>query len=218
MDAFYFDDRDFFQEQLAGDRSGKWPLNLAIGLHVAVFLAAVFLPGLIERKPLLLDNVITIDLVSMPEMEPEAPAVPAAPKISKLVVKDRLPEAAPVEKPPEPIIPAVSIAPVPEPEPVIAPEPVVAAEPVSLKPLKRKIKVAKDTRLVEERQRDLRAKAIKDEALVDKKRADAKRKKAVADAKKRKKFYKQNKAKIKRKQKLYKKKTKRQPNQVRKHR
>ncbi len=38
------------------------------------------------------------------------------------------------------------------------------------------------------------------------------------DAKKRKKFYKQNKAKIKRKQKLYKKKTKRQPNQVRKHR
>lgn len=38
------------------------------------------------------------------------------------------------------------------------------------------------------------------------------------DAKKRKKWYKKNKSKVKRKSKLYRKKTKRQPNQVKKHR
>ena len=190
MDGIPFNDRDFFQEQREGDRCWKWPLNLAIGLHLAVFTGSVYLPDLMERKPLP-DNVITIDLISLPELASQA--APAL-KIAKPVAPARQAEPEVVEQPAESKVPEISIAPLQR-----NPEPVVAAEPISLKPMKRKVRVAKDTRLVEEKERDRRARAIRQEAVKQKqealaqkkrdqlaqKRAAEKKKRALAAAEKR---------------------------------
>lgn len=168
MDGIHFNERDFFQEQQEQDRCWKWPLNLAIALHVVVFAASIFLPELIERRPLL-DNVVTVDLVSMPEpaAAPPAPVQPVAkPAEPKTPVK--APEPAP-----EPEVAEVSVAP----EPEVAPESSAPAKPISLKPLKRKIKKAKDTRLAEEKERERRAKALQQKTL-DRKKAEQAKKRA----------------------------------------
>ena len=168
MDGIHFNDRDFFQEQREDDRCWKWPLNLAIALHVVVFAASIFLPELIGRRPLL-DNVVTVDLVSMPEPAavPPAPVQPVA-KPAELKTPVKAPEPVP-----EPEVAEVSVAP----EPEIAPEPSAPAKPISLKPLKRKIKKAKDTRLAEEKERERRAKALQQETL-DRKKAEQAKKRA----------------------------------------
>jgi colicin import membrane protein len=166
LDGIHFNDRDFFQEQQDKDRCWKWPLNLAIVLHVVVFAASIFLPDLIERRPLL-DNVVTVDLISMPEpaAAPPAPAKPVAePAEPTTLVK--VPEPVP-----EPDVVEVSVAP----EPEVVPEPVAPAKPISLKPLKRKIRKAKDTRLAEEKERERRAKALQQEMLAQKKAEQAKK-------------------------------------------
>lgn len=179
LDGIQYNDRDFFQEQQEDDRGWKWPLNLAIGLHVVVFAASIILPDLIERKPLL-DNVVTVDLVSMPEPSATPPAA------AKPLVKAPRNPAKPVETPPEPEVAEVSIAPKTE----VAPKPAAPVKPISLKPLKRKIRKAKDTRLAEEKERDQRAKALKQQALarkkaeqVRKRKKQARRQRAVAEAK-----------------------------------
>jgi len=181
LDGIEYSERDFFEEQRENDRGWQWPLNLAIGLHIVVFAGAIILPDLIEHKPLL-DNVVTVDLVSMPE--------PAAPKAAKPVVRPSAPpKQAPVVQPaeprPEPKAPEVSIAPeVATPEPAAAP-----AKQISLKPLKRKIRKAKDTRLAEDKDRENRARALKQQAQARKKaeqekkrREQARRRQAIADA------------------------------------
>ncbi|MBW2328590.1 MAG: TonB family protein [Deltaproteobacteria bacterium] len=180
MDGIHFDDRDFFQEQQEEDRCWKWPLNLAVVLHVVVFAASIFLPDLIERRPLL-DNVVTVDLVSMPEPA-AAPPAPAKPVLKP--AESKTPVKAP-EPALEPEVAEVSVAT----EPEVAPEPAAPAKPISLKPLKRKIKKAKDTRLAEEKERELRAKALQQETLDRKKAEQAKkraeklrRQKALAEA------------------------------------
>ncbi len=177
LDGIQYNDRDFYQEQQAGDRCWKWPLNLAIGLHVIVFAGSIILPGLIERRPLL-DDIVTVDLVSMPELSAPAPA-PALAATPKAPLKQSVAEQA-VVPPPEPEVAEVSVAP----EPEITPEPAAPVKPISLKPLKRKIKKAKDTRLAEEKEREQRLKAKKQQALA-KKKADLARKRkerAIADA------------------------------------
>lgn len=168
MDGIHFNERDFFQEQQEQDRCWKWPLNLAVFLHVVVFAASIFLPELIERKPLL-DNVVTVDLVSMPEPAslPSAPAKPVA-KPPESITPVKVPEPEPA---PEPEVAEVSVAP----EPEVAPEPSAPAKPISLKPLKRKIRKAKDTRLAEEKERERRAKALQQETLDRKKAKQAKK-------------------------------------------
>ena len=179
MDGIQFNERDFFQEQQEQDRCWKWPLNLAIILHVVVFAASIILPELIDRRPLL-DNVVTVDLVSMPEPAPAKPV--ANPPEPLTPVKAPEPVA---ESLPEPEVAEVSVAP----EPAVAPEPSAPAKPISLKPLKRKIKKAKDTRLAEEKEREQRAKALQKERLDRKKAEQAKkraeklrRQKALAEA------------------------------------
>ena len=178
MDGIQYNDRDFFQEQQEDDRAWKWPLNLAIGLHIVIFAASIILPDLIERRPLL-DNVVTVDLVSMPELATTPPAA------VKPVVKAPQPTVKAVDPPPEPEAAEVSIAPKAE----VAPEPAAPAKPISLKPLKRKIRKARDTRLAEEKERDQRAKTLKQQALARKKadqakkrREQARRQQAVDDA------------------------------------
>jgi len=140
----------------------KLPINLAIGLHLVVVLAALFLPQLLHQQPIL-PEVTTIDLVSMAEpaadKEPSAPAAkPATKTAAKPVAKEATPPPAPPtppapEPPPKPAeiikpevikqIPPPIEKPIPIPEPVVAPEPVAPPAPVeaiSLKPLKQKIK------------------------------------------------------------------------------
>ncbi len=168
MDGIDFNEREFFQEQEQGDKRWKLPFNLAIAVHVLAFAAAVFLPDLMEHRPLL-DNVVTVDLVSMPE---PAAAPAAAPREIRPAQAPKQPPAA-VKPAPEPETAEVSVAP----EPEVAPEPAAPARPISLRPLKRKIRKAKDTRLAEEKEQDVRARKQKQEALARKK-ADLKRKKA----------------------------------------
>jgi len=137
----------------------KLPLNLAIGLHLVVLLAALFLPQLLHQQPIL-PEITTIDLVSMAEPstdnEPAAPAAkPAAKTATKPVAKEETAPPPPPEPPPPPKpseiikpeiikqIPPPIEKPIPVPEPVVTPEPVAPPAPVeaiSLKPLKQKIK------------------------------------------------------------------------------
>lgn len=138
----------------------KLPLNLAIGLHLFVLLAALFLPQLLQQRPIL-PEVTTIDLVSMADpsasKEPAAPpaAKPAPKQAQKPVPKEEAepPAPTPPPTPPKPAeiikpevikqIPPIVEKPVPIAEPVIKTEPVappVPTEAISLKPLKQKIK------------------------------------------------------------------------------
>lgn len=109
-------------------------------LHAFVFAGAFALPMFFDDKPII-QEVMTIDLVSMPEpagfrgdISAPEPAIEPA---------DIVPEPSA----PEPEIEAVVI----EPAPHAAPQPVVAAEPISLAPTGRKETIAVDTRLEEEK-------------------------------------------------------------------
>lgn len=166
MDGIHFDDRDFFQEQQEEDRCWKWPLNLAVVLHVVIFAASIFLPDLIERRPLL-DDIVTVDLISMPEpvAAPPAPLQPVA-KPTELKASVKAPEPVP-----EPEVAEVSVAP----ELEVAPEPAAPAKPISLKPLKRKVRKAKDTRLAEEKELEQRAKELQQKTLAQKKAKEARK-------------------------------------------
>lgn len=150
MDAVNFSEAEFYLQQQVEDRRWSVALVLAVAVHISAFACAMILPSLLDRKPLL-EEVITIDLVSMPEMtapQPTPVAEPPQPVVQKEVEPPLQPDAVPIE--PE-------IAPPP-------PEPVVVAKPISIKPIKRKIKKAKDTRLAEERAREQRADDIKTQA------------------------------------------------------
>lgn len=138
----------------------KLPLNLAIGLHIFVLLAALFLPQLLQQRPII-PEITTIDLVSMADpsasKEPAAPpaAKPAPKQAQKPVPKEEAepPAPTPPPAPPKPAenikpevvkqIPPIVEKPVPIAEPVIKTEPVappVPTEAISLKPLKQKVK------------------------------------------------------------------------------
>ena len=145
MDGIGFSDREFFEEQEAADRRWLLPVNLAVAVHIAVFVGALYLPGIIKHRPLL-DEVVTVDLVSLPEPAPPTPARPKPVQEAK-PVQPKPPPPAP-KPPPEPA--AVAVAP----EPQVAPKPAAPARPISLRPLKRKIRKARDTRLAEEKERE----------------------------------------------------------------
>ena len=150
-------EQDFYRLQDSLDRRWGWGLNCALFLHLLLAGAALYLPGILEREPLL-DQVMTVDLVTLPEPRVDQPPEPAVP-----------PRAAPKPAPkPE------TVAPQPEPEPVVATEPEVGTEqveseevevkPVSLRPRGRKIRKARDTRLAEEKARARQAARLKEEA------------------------------------------------------
>lgn len=153
LDGITFSEKEFYEQQDQDDRRWGRALNFAIILHAAVFAGALYLPDLFDRKPIL-DEVMTIDLVSMPE-----PPVVTAETQPPASVQKPPPEPEPVQPSPEPeeAVPVASVEPVSE----TAPIPVVEVKPISVRPLKRKIKKAKDTRLAEERQREQRAAELK---------------------------------------------------------
>lgn len=135
----------------------KLSLNLAIGLHLFVILCTIFLPSLLQQRPIL-PEVTTIDLVSL--ADPMAGKEPAAEPAAKPAAKEPPKPAAKVEStppaPPPPPKPAEIIKPevikqipppvekpIPIPEPAVKPEPAAPpapAEAISLKPLKQKVK------------------------------------------------------------------------------
>ena len=139
-------EQEFYQLQYQHDHRWGGALLLVVLLHGLVFAAAKYLPAMMHRRPLF-EEVMTIDLVSMPE-PPPAPARTPEP-----AARQPLPAPAAKAPPPEPEKGVAVDVSTPEPEPVPAPE----ARPVSIRPLKRKIKKAKDTRLEEEKLREQQA-------------------------------------------------------------
>jgi colicin import membrane protein len=175
LDGVQFDDRDFFRIQQQEDKGGTGFLLLAILLHLAVFAASVWLPELIAHKPLL-DDIVTVDLVSLPEpvvSPPQQPPQPVTPPPEPVVKAPPEPVAPPPEPEPEPETPEVVTAP----EPEIVPEPVAPAAPISLAPRKRKIRKATDTRLAEEKEKEVRKKL----ALLEKKKQKKQKKQKQAE-------------------------------------
>ena len=181
MDGAGFSDREFFEEQESADRWWVLALNLAVGVHIAVFAGALYLPGMIRPRPLL-DEVVTVDLVSLPE--PAAPA-PARPKVVQKAAP--APPSRPLEPKPSPEPARVAVAP----EPEVVPEPAAPARPISIRPLKRKVRKARDTRLAEEKeqqrlirerkQRELARQKALARAREEERKAEAARRRAVAE-------------------------------------
>ncbi|NOQ45511.1 MAG: TonB family protein [Desulfobulbaceae bacterium] len=152
MDGPGFNEGEFYRLQREADRKWTVPVNLAVGLHVGVVFAALYLPAIFDHKPLL-DEVITVNLVSLETVE-ATPEV--TPQLEKPVPETTPPKPAPTVKPEVKKVPVI-----PKPEPEITPASVEPARPISVKPLKRKIRKARDTRLAEEKQRQRRAEELK---------------------------------------------------------
>jgi colicin import membrane protein len=155
-------EQDFYLQRKRYGQLSFLIVFFVVILHVFVFAGSFMLPRFFERKPII-HEVMTIDLVSIPE--------PAGSRenISGGQAPGESANISPITPEPplaEPEIEAVVIDPVVEP----TPDPVVTAKPVSLTPLKRKKKIAEDTRLeedklladqklIEERMRNLRSAA-----------------------------------------------------------
>jgi|GEM_PF-545127 len=172
-----FSEQDFYNQQLDRDRLWGRVVWIAVGLHILVFVGTWKAPALFNRKPLL-DKVMTIDLVSMPEPESPASAVQPEPVQPRPATPPPKPPPA-REKPVEEKV--VSVAP----EPEIQPEPAPAARPISIRPVKKKVRKAKDLRLDEEKKRERLArqeKAQREQELIRKKIEQARRKKARREA------------------------------------
>jgi colicin import membrane protein len=108
--------------------SNEWkiPLNVAIGIHVLVFLSAIYLPGMFKATPRFAD-IYTVSIVNIAEpaavQSPPAKAQKATPP--RAIVPKKIPQ---------------KIAPIAEKTENIAPVPVTPTvqKSISLKPLKKK--------------------------------------------------------------------------------
>ena len=151
----HFIDSDFYLQQQEADRRWGLASSLALCVHAALFLMVMYMPSFFDTKPIL-EEVVSVSLVSLPETN--APSAPpsAASNASKPVAEKKI-EAPPPPPPSEPAAPPEPVAPPPpkaqvpvEPE-TAPPEPVAATNPVSIFPDKRKIKKAQDVRLEEDK-------------------------------------------------------------------
>lgn len=133
-------------------------------VHIVTFALSATLPEILDRKPIL-DQVVTVNLVSLPEVTGPQFAGPP-PKAEKK-------EAAPVVKPDA----AVKI-PI---EQKASPAPVKKVQPVSIKPIKRKIRKTDPKKLAQEEARKKREQE-RLEALARAKQEEERAKKAAEDA------------------------------------
>jgi len=153
----HFIDLDFYLQQQKADRRWGLASSLALGVHAALFLLVMYMPSFIDTKPIL-EEVVSVSLVSLPETNAQSPSPSAAASASKPVAEKKV-EAPPPPPPPPPSEPAAPPEPVVPPpkaqvpvEPETAPpEPVAVTKPVSIFPDKRKIKKAQDVRLDEDK-------------------------------------------------------------------
>lgn len=135
---------NFFLQQHEPGREWNTPVALALALHIMVFALSVTMPKIMHRKPIL-DEIVTVNLVSMPEIEQQAPVRQTPPPAEK--------KPAEIEKI-EPAAAKVQIAEVTE----TVPEKVQPVKPVSLKPLKRKIQKSDPDKIAREEARRKREK------------------------------------------------------------
>lgn len=152
--AVHLTESNFYLQQQNADNKWRAAASVAVGLHVVLLVWSFLLPDMFDQKPLL-DEFVTVDLISMPE--PQAlPEIATPPPTKQPAVEQ------PSQPPPEEAAqPAPAEVEIPL-EPEVVPEPVVEAKPISVKPLKRKIKKAVDTRLAEEKEREKRALALRE--------------------------------------------------------
>jgi len=129
-----------YQEVSMLPNEWKLPLNFAIGIHVMIVLAALYLPGFFIAKPKFAD-IYTVSLVNIaepvaapPSAKPQAPAPSPAKKIQESAHPPPAPAAPKAKKE----VPIAEIPPKAEPEPVPTPAP-APQKAISLKPLKQKI-------------------------------------------------------------------------------
>ncbi len=176
--AGYFSEADFYLQQHNDDNRWKGAFTAALVLHVVLFVWSLYFPDFIARNPLL-EEAITVDLVSLPV--PSGGAGVEAPKPPPQAVKQPDPPA-PAPQPKEPEEPTVVI---PD-EKVPPPQPVVEAKPISVKPRKIKKKIAQDTRLAEEIERQKQADALRETLRKEEQRriAERERKRKAAEQEK----------------------------------
>lgn len=151
MNAVNFSESEFYLHQRQQDNRWKTAAVVAAGIHITLFLSSFLLPHIIKNDPLL-DQVITIDLVSMPEPVAVAPPPPQP------VVQQQ--PAQPKQQPP--VETAEKTIALPD-EPHVEPPAKPAAQAISVRPLKRKKKKAVDTRLAEEKERERRAAKLREQ-------------------------------------------------------
>jgi len=145
---------EFFLRQRDAEEGWQRPVGIAVALHVLTLVLALTLPMLMNHRPLL-DNVVTVNLVTLPDAGPET----SQPAAEQPVEQPAPPEPAPAPEPPpklEPVKPKVQV---PVVEPVPAPEP-VAVKQVSLKPIKKKKKLVDESKLQREKAEQQRLKEI----------------------------------------------------------
>lgn len=76
-----YDEWELFLEQRDEEAGWHWPLNLAVVLHLVMFGSAIMLQNMADHRPSLnLDNIVTVDLISMADPGPPPPAETVAAK------------------------------------------------------------------------------------------------------------------------------------------
>ena len=141
-----YNDTDFYLQQKESERAWNKPIALALAFHVIIFAFSMYLPEILDRKPIL-DEIVTVNLVSLPEVQTSTPAQKTPPQ--------KVQETKPAEiKKVDPAKAKVQIPKVEEP----LPEKLQPIKPVSLKPLKRKVRKTDPKKLANERIRKQRAK------------------------------------------------------------
>jgi colicin import membrane protein len=139
LNGVSYSDTDFYLQQKEYERGWYKPIAFALAFHLMVFACSVTLPEILHRKPIL-DDIVTVNLVSLPEIQEQTPASEASPPETS--------ENKPAEiKKIEPEKAKVQITEVP----VVIPEKTTPVRPVSLKPLKRKVQKTDPEKLAREK-------------------------------------------------------------------
>ena len=162
-------EKEFFNTQHSEDQRWVICLTLAFLLHAAIAGMVLFMPSLFDARMPIEQAVIVSVAPPLAEMAPTLgpPSTAPEPAARKEAQKKETaePEPAPPPPPPKPEpkpepAPEKTAPPPPPPKPEPKPEPpppeptVAAKEPVSLSPVQRKQKIAQDTRLQEEREKE----------------------------------------------------------------
>lgn len=153
-----FTEKDFFAIQRSEDQRWFSYLTLSFLLHAALAGVILFMPSLFDSR-LPIEEAVVVSLAPpMAETAP-TPGPPSAAPEPVAAARESAPPPEPAPTPPAPPPSPVPERSAPPPEPAAPPPPppaptVAAKAPVSLSPVQRKQKIAQDTRLQEERDRE----------------------------------------------------------------
>jgi len=182
----HYTETDFYLLQQEADRRWWLAFSLALCVHAAVVVSVMFMPSLFTSKAIV-EEVVSVSLVAMPDAGGAAAPPAAAAKASPPAAAEKKVEPPP-PPPPEPAVsaaPPEPVAPPPTPKEkvavqpeTVAPEPVETKNPISLAPDKRKIKKAQDTRLEEEKVKERELEERKQEERELQKKIDERKREA----------------------------------------